>query len=82
MSTIQKITNKNGISYRVLIRNKGLKAISKTFPSKRLATQFALKIEGDRNTQLAFGGLSTTKTFKDASKEYLQGDCYCLYLLV
>ena len=66
MSTIQKITNKNGISYRVLIRNKELKAISKTFPSKKLATQFALKIEGNRSAQLAYGGLSNTTTFKEA----------------
>lgn len=33
MSTIQKINNKKGISYRVLIRKKGLKTISKTFPN-------------------------------------------------
>jgi len=72
MSTIQKITNKKGASYRVLIRNKGLKTISKTFPSKRLATQFALKIEGNRNTQLAYGGLSNATTFKDTSREYLR----------
>jgi len=31
MSTTQKLSNKNGVSYRVLIRKKGLKAISKTF---------------------------------------------------
>jgi len=45
MSTIQKLSNKNGVSYRVLIRKKGLKAISKTFSTKRLASQFALKLE-------------------------------------
>jgi len=45
MSTIQKLSNKNGVSYRVLIRKKGLKVISKTFSTKRLASQFALKIE-------------------------------------
>jgi len=36
MSSIQKITNLKGISYRVFIRRKGIKTITKTFPSKEL----------------------------------------------
>ena len=72
MSTIQRIFNQKGISCRVLIRNKGLKTISKTFPSKRLAAQFSLKIEGNRNAQLVYGGLSNTTTFIEASREYLR----------
>jgi len=71
MSTIQKLSNKNGVSYRVLIRKKGLKAISKTFSTKRLASQFALKIESDTKAQQAFGGVSNTTTFKFASQDYL-----------
>jgi len=71
MSTIQKIPNKNGVSYRVFVRIKGLKTISKTFPTKQLARQFSLKMEGDRKAQLSFGGLSNTITFADVSKEYL-----------
>ena len=71
MSTIQKIPNKKGVSYRVFVRIKGLKTISKTFPTKQLARQFSLKIEGDRKAQLSFGGLSNTITFADVSKEYL-----------
>ena len=72
MSTIQKLSNKKGVSYRVLIRKKGLKTISKTFPSKRLAMAFSLKVEGDNSTQLTYGGLSNTTTFKEASREYLR----------
>lgn len=71
MSTIQKVSNKRGTSYRVFIRIKGLKTISKTFPTKQLARQFSLKMEGDRKAQLAFGGLSNSITFADVSKEYL-----------
>ena len=71
MATIQKLTNNKGVSYRVLIRKKGLKAISKTFPSKRLASQFALKIESDTKAQQAFGGVSNTTTFEFVSKDYL-----------
>ena len=71
MSTIQKLSNKKGTSYRVFVRIKGIKTISKTFPSKRLAMEFSLKVEGDRSAQLAYGGMSNTTTFKGASREYL-----------
>ena len=70
MSTIQKINNKKGISYRVLIRKKGLKTISKTFPNKKLANQFSLQVEGNLKTQLALGGKSNTKIFREVSKYY------------
>ena len=70
MSTIQKINNKKGISYRVLIRKKGLKTISKTFPNKKLANQFSLQVEGNLKTQLALGGKSNTKIFREVSKHY------------
>ena len=71
MATIQKLSNNSGVSYRVLIRKKGLKVISKTFSTKRLASQFALKIESDTKAQQAVGGMSNTTTFIFASKDYL-----------
>ena len=71
MSSIQKIKNSKGVSYRVHIRRKGIRTITRTFPTKRLATQFALKVEGDRQIQLAFGGRSNKTTFKDLVGEYL-----------
>jgi hypothetical protein len=46
MSTIQKISRAKGIVYRVLIRKSGIKAITKTFPTKKEAIQFSQKIEG------------------------------------
>jgi hypothetical protein len=75
MSTIQKLSNKNGVSYRVLIRKKGLKAISKTFSTKRLASQFALQIESDTKAQQAFGGVSNTT---NALQLYLSQQINCL----
>ena len=71
MSSIQKITNLKGVSYRVYIRSKGIKSITKTFPSKRLASHFVLKIEGDRQLQLAFGGKTSKTTFDELSVDYL-----------
>ena len=70
MPTIQKINNKKGISYRVLIRKKGLKTISKTFPNKKLANQFSLQVESDWKTQMALGGKSNTMVFQEVSKHY------------
>ena len=71
MSSIQKITNLKGVSYRVYIRRKGIKSITKTFWSKRLASQFVLRIEGDRQLQLVFGGKSSKATFNELSFKYL-----------
>lgn len=45
MATIQKIKNKSGISYRVLVRKTGHKTITKTFQNKNLALKFAAEIE-------------------------------------
>ena len=71
MSSIQKITNLKGISYRVYIRRQGIKTITKTFPSKRLASQFVLKLEVDSQLLLAFGGKSSKITFRELSVDYL-----------
>ena len=60
-----------GISYRVYIRRQGIKTITKTFPSKELASQFVLKLEGDRKLQLAFGGKSSKITFNELTVDYL-----------
>jgi len=72
MSSIQKVTNSKGTSYRVFIRRVGIKTITKTFPTKRLATQFALKVEGDRRLHMAFGGMGATMLFREVV------DCYLL----
>jgi len=71
MATIQKLVNKTDVTYRVLIRKKGLKTISKTFPTKRQATQFALMIESDTKAQQSYGGVSNTTSFRQASRVYL-----------
>jgi integrase len=74
VATIQKVINSTSVSYRVFIRRKGIKTITKTFPSKRLASQFVLKLEGDSQLLLAFGGKSSKITFKELSVDYLLND--------
>jgi hypothetical protein len=76
MSTIQKISRAKGIVYRVLIRKSGMKAITKTFPTKKEAVQFSQKIEGNIREQIAFTSLDNKLTFKELAGDYLVKECY------
>ena len=69
MATIQKVKNKNGISYKVFIRNKGLKSIIKTFSKKQLATQFIHQIESDAQARVNYNNHSD-KTFNEIVVDY------------
>jgi len=74
MASIQKVTNKKGISYRVHIRKKGLPVISKTFPSKHQAKQFAIQLEGNKKEHLVFSSRNTKTTFKELAEDYLNNE--------
>ena len=71
MATIQKIINTNNPSYRVFIRRQGCKTLSKTFPTKKLAKEFALRMESDVSAMLSMRGRSSTTLFKNLIEEYL-----------
>ena len=75
MSTIQKISRAKGIVYRVLIRKKGMKAITKTFPTKKEAIRFSQKIEGSIQEQIAFTSLDNKLTFKELAGYYIVKEC-------
>ena len=75
MSTIQKISRAKGIVYRVLIRKSGIKAITKTFPTKKEAIQFSQKIEGSIQEQIAFTSLDNKLTFKELAGDYIVKEC-------
>jgi integrase len=75
MSTIQKISRAKGIVYRVLIRKKGIKAITKTFSTKKEAIQFSQKIEGSIQEQIAFTSLDNKLTFKELAGDYIVKEC-------
>ena len=70
MATIQKVKNKCGITYRVLIRKVGHKTITKTFPNKSLALKFASDIE--LNHSLRASHQIKAVTFKELAFKYLQ----------
>ena len=75
MSTIQKISRAKGIVYRVLIRKSGMKAITKTFSTKKEAIQFSQKIEGSIQEQIAFTSLDNKLTFKELAGDYIVKEC-------
>ena len=56
MASISKVKRNKGFTYRVFIRRKGLKPITKTFSSEELAKRFVDRIEGNRELLLAYGG--------------------------
>ena len=72
MASIQKLTRKSGTVYRVFIRNKGSRTISKVFKSKSLAKEYAKRIQNDVELKLAFGNLQiNTMTLSNLIDEYM-----------
>jgi len=74
MATIQKVNNKKGISYRVLIRKKGLPVISKTFESNNEAKRFILKQEEIRDHYGFLGNSINKTTYRELVEDYLQNE--------
>ena len=54
MALIQRIKRQDGFVYRSIIKRKGFKIVTKVFKSKKLATEFAKHIEGNRESLIAF----------------------------
>ena len=69
MSYIQKISNKNGDAYRVFIRNKGQKTITKTFKDKQAAKLFSAEIEF--NSTLRDKYSTREVLFNELSRQYI-----------
>ena len=74
MSTIQKISNKKGTSYRVLIRKKNLPKISRTFTTKKEAKQFALFYEFNHQSRFNRHQIQTNLSLNDLVKDYLTNE--------
>jgi integrase len=51
---IQKVRRKKDVAYRVYIKKAGVKRVSKTFDTKRLAVQFINSIESDRSKLVSY----------------------------
>ena len=74
MATIQKISNKKGTSYRVLIRQNNLPKISKTFTTKREAKQFAVFYEFDHYSILNKHQININLTLNELVEDYLKNE--------
>ena len=71
MATIQKVINSTSVSYRVFIRKRGFKTLSKTFSTKKLAKQFAFRMESDLTSMLSIRGMSSKTSFNNLVEQYL-----------
>jgi len=72
LATIQKINRSKGVVYRALIRKKGFKPITKVFTTKRLAVQFASRVESSNEELLAYGRVNKSKvSFEELVENYL-----------
>jgi hypothetical protein len=76
MASIQKVENKTGKrAYRVFIRQLGLRPITKTFSTKKLARDYARRVEGDAETAEALGGeaaaIMQTMTLADLIDKFM-----------
>ena len=69
MAAIFRVKNKYGYSYKVLIRNKGLKDVIKTFKKRELAAQFINQIESNRELRISYS--NNDLTLNDLITEYL-----------
>ena len=77
MASIQKLVREktdpvtgkltSATSYRAFIRINGLKPITKTFSTKRMAQAYAARIEGDHEAAIALGGEASLTTGLDNS---------------
>ncbi len=74
MSTIQKICNKKGTSYRVLIRKKNLPKMSRTFTTKKEAKQFALFYEFDHQSKFKKHQIHSNLTLNELVEDYLTNE--------
>ena len=72
MASIRKLKSGN---HQFQIRLSGLKPITKSFPTKTLATKFQREVEGDKKLQLALGdpdtsGITLSELIDDYMKQY------------
>jgi len=72
VATIQKLQRSKGNVYRVLIRKKNFKTITKVLHSKKEAITFSQEIEGSRKKHLSYTSIeSSNLTFNELVSAYL-----------
>jgi hypothetical protein len=71
MAYIQKVRRKKDVAYRVYIKKAGVKRISKTFDTKRLAVQFVNSIESDRSKLVSYNNTKIQTKLSVVINKYL-----------
>ncbi len=72
MAYIQRVTRKKDVVYRVYIKKAGVKRVTKTFTTKRLAVQFVNSLESDRNKLLTYTQSKSQTVLSIIMDEYLK----------
>ena len=71
MAYIQKVRRKIDVAYRVYIKKAGVKRVSKTFDTKRLAVQFVNSIESDRSKLVSYNNTKIQTKLSVVINNYL-----------
>jgi integrase len=74
VATIQKVKRRSDFAYRVLIRQAGMKSVTKTFDTKRLANKFVSDLEDDRSLLIAHTQSKSKTPLKLIISRYLKNE--------
>jgi hypothetical protein len=72
MASIIKLQGKKAVSYKAVLRRKGFKTITRTFPTKTAAKAFVRDTEGDTDRLNRLGGSGSRTTLKEAIESYIK----------
>jgi integrase len=70
MASIIKLQGKKGVTYKAVIRRKGYKTITRTFPTRTAAKTFSRDTEGNTDRLSRLGGSGSRKTLANLIESY------------
>ena len=70
MASIIKREGKRGVTYKVVIRRKGFATITRNFPTRKAAKDWARDTEGNHDRMTRLGGSGSRLTLADAVDKY------------
>ena len=73
MASIIKLQGKKGVTYKAVIRRKGFKTITRTFPTRTAAKAFARDTEGNTDRLGRLGGTGSRMTLGEIIDSYVKG---------
>jgi integrase len=71
MASIIKLQGRKGVTYKVVIRRKGFKTITRNFPTRKAAKDWARDTEGNHDRMTRLGGSGSRQTLSDTIDKYM-----------